>query len=152
MRRLREKEARRAVVAKRGEIVRMDDEQRRIHADIEAALLRLRELAHTDLFDPSAVSRCRAWVAQRRAASAELDGRRAARMQELERLQAAWRDARSAHRVIEKLREKRWQEYIRARAGQEQREADELAQQLQFHGRMELESGVSAENDDRAQT
>lgn len=152
VRRLREREARRAVAAKRAEVARLDEERRRIRTDIDAALLRLRELAHVEAFDPPAVSRCRAWIAQRRAAAALLDEKRGVLLQELEQLQAVWRDARREQRVIEKLRDRRWQDYLRDRTSREQRDADELAQQLQIHRGREPEPGVFAVNDERAQT
>jgi flagellar biosynthesis chaperone FliJ len=51
---------------------------------------------------------------------------------QLQQLQVAWQAARTQARIIEKLRERRWEEYTRKRARAEQAAADELAQQL--HG------------------
>ena len=51
---------------------------------------------------------------------------------QLDKLMNEWRLARQNTRVIEKLREKRWGEYVQGRNFEEQAAADELAQQM--HG------------------
>lgn len=148
---LREREARRVVAAQRAGIVRLDEQGRRIAADIDAALMRLREMTLAEFYDPAAASRCRAWIAQLRGMTAQLTAQRALLVRELERAEAAWRDARQQQRVIEKLRENRWNEHVRARLAEEQRDADDLAQQMQALCRIEGDTFALAANEDRAQ-
>lgn len=152
VRALREREARRTVSNWRAEVARVDAQARRVDSDVDAALSRLREMSLQEVFDPAAASRCRAWLAQLRAAAAQLAARRAVLGDELEKAQAAWRDARQQLRVIEKLREKRWGAYVHARSSEEQRESDDLAQQLQALCRMEGDLFSLVGNEDNAQT
>ncbi|MBL8879939.1 MAG: hypothetical protein JNG88_12535 [Phycisphaerales bacterium] len=151
VRRLREREARRGVANCRAEIARVEAHMRRVAADIDGGLLRLREMSLAEEFDPLAASRCRAWLAQQRGANAQLGSRRAALLGELEKLQAVWRDARRQERVIEKLRENRWNEYVRDRAAEDQRESDDLAQQLQALCRIEGDVSSPSGIEDMAQ-
>jgi len=48
----------------------------------------------------------------------------------LQQLQGVWHAVRTQARVIEKLRERRWEQYVHERARKEQAASDELAQQL----------------------
>jgi len=53
-------------------------------------------------------------------------------VEELHKLQAEFQAARTQARIIERLRERRWDQYVRDRERRDQAAADELAQQL--HG------------------
>jgi len=131
VRQLREREAKRRVAAKRGEIARVDELRRQTSAELtrqQEALLGEQLQGHLDTL---ALQRGRAWIAHLRKTIVALQARRAALLSELEQLQSELRVARTQTRIIEKLRERRWQAYARARARREQAEADELARQLQ---------------------
>jgi flagellar export protein FliJ len=81
------------------------------------------------------LARGRAWIGYLRRTSIERQTLRAALVKELEQLQSQWRQARTQARILEKLRQRRWDEYTRRRGRREQAEADELAQQLQVRAR-----------------
>lgn len=131
VRQLREREAKRRVAAKSAEIARVDllnSQTRSAIASQQEALLTAQQQGR---LDPLELQRGRAWIAYLRRTIATRLGQRAALEQELRTLQDELRDARTQTRIIEKLRERRWNEYTHARARREQAEADELARQLQ---------------------
>ncbi len=155
VRQLREREAKRKVAAKRAEIARLDrlNEQtmEEIHrqqewllsAQAPAGREQTETLRRPDaalgvapalrvLLDPLTLQRGRAWIAYLRKTIALRHLQRASLVEELTRLQNNFRAARTQARIIERLRERRWAQYVRDRDRREQTAADELAQQL--HG------------------
>lgn len=131
VRQLREREAKRRVAAKSAEIARVDLLNSQTRSAITGQQEALLAAQQRGRLDPLELQRGRAWIAYLRKTIATRLGQRAALEQELRTLQAELRDARTQTRIIEKLRERRWDEYAHNRARREQAEADELAQQLQ---------------------
>jgi flagellar FliJ protein len=129
VREVREREAKRKVGAKRAEIARIDDLNRQCAEEISRHQDRLRQ-GQLGTLDTAELARQRAWIAYLRGTVVERQALRAAMIKELERLREELREARKQKRIIEKLRQRRWDEYIRNRKRSEQAEADELAQQL----------------------
>ena len=135
VRQLHEREAKRKVATKRAEVARI--EQLIVQTGDE--IVRQQEALASQQkgrLDPLTLQRGRAWVTYLRQTLARQHGQRAALTEELRVLQATLRAVRTQARIIEKLRERRWREYVRDRNRQEQAAADELAQQL--HGRTAL--------------
>lgn len=129
---LREREAKRRFGAKQAEIARLDVLDGQTQSEIsqtQAALLQSLENAR---LDPTELSRSRAWVAHLRRTILERQVVRRGLMADLEKLRSEFQQARTARRVIEKLRERRYEEYRRERNLREQADADELA--LRLHG------------------
>jgi flagellar protein FliJ len=130
VRKLREREAKRKVAAQHAEIARVD----RLNELTAAEILQQQEVLlagqQQGRLDPLSLQRGRAWVAYLRRLIALRQVQRTELVQQLRLLQAAYRDARTQTRIIEKLRERRWHEYTRERDRKDQAAADELAQQL----------------------
>ncbi len=135
VRRLREREAKRKVAAKRAEIARLDRLDQQTAWEISRSQAALRESQQQGSLDLETLARGRAWIGYLRKTAVERQTLRAALVKELEQLQSEWRQARTQMRILEKLRQRRWDEYVRRRKRREQAEADELAQQLQARGR-----------------
>jgi flagellar FliJ protein len=130
VRQLREQEAKRKVAAQRAEIARLDRLNRQTADDILRQQAELLEGQQHGRLDPLSLQRGRAWIAHLRRTIALRDLQRAEMTARLQQLQALWHAARTQARIIEKLRERRWQQYVRERRRDEQAAADELAQQL----------------------
>jgi len=131
VRQTREREARRRVAAKRAEIARLD----RLDAQAEEEIARTQAALVADQqgrIDPVVLQRGRVWIGHLRRAMTLRAAQRATLQAQLQQLLAELRQARTQTRVLEKLRERRWAEFRRARERQEQADADELARQL--HG------------------
>lgn len=135
VRALHEREAQRKLAAKQAEIARIDqvNELTRREVEREQAALRNEQLRGT--LEPSALTRGRAWVAHLRQTMAQRQAAREQLMAELGELRGAYREARKQRRIIEKLRERRWDEYRRAQERRETAEAAELAQQMHLFAR-----------------
>jgi flagellar FliJ protein len=131
VREVREREAKRKVGHKQVEIARLDQLNQRTAEEISLRQDALRELQH-GLLTPDDVTRERAWIGYLRRTIVQRQAQRAGLVKELEALREAWRQARTQKRIIAKLRERRWEEYVKDRKRHEQAESDELAQQL--HG------------------
>lgn len=132
VRRLREREAQRKLAAQQAELARLDQLDRQTLEEISREQERLRAAQQSPHSDPADWARARAWIAHLRNTLGE---RQVARQQMLavaERLRAEWRAARLQVKIIEKLRERRWSDYVRDRDRREQAEHDELARGL--HG------------------
>jgi flagellar FliJ protein len=145
VRELREREAKRKVGAKLAEIARLDQlnhqaaEEIAQHHDVLRAHQQRRILA-------SDVLVCeRAWIAHLRGTIARRQTTRAELVRQLEELQEELRRARTQKRIIEKLRERRWEEYVTDRKRREQAESDELAQQLHASDRSFAATGTAQE-------
>jgi flagellar FliJ protein len=135
VRRLREREAKRKVAAKRADIARLDRLDREAAWEISRSQAALRESQQQGSLDLEGMARGRAWIGYLRRTVVERQSLRVKLIGELEQLQSEWRQARTQMRILEKLRQRRWDEYVRQRKRREQAEADELAQQLQARGR-----------------
>ncbi|MBU0617182.1 MAG: flagellar FliJ family protein [Planctomycetes bacterium] len=130
---VREREARRKVGLKQAEIARLDQLNRQTADEISVRQRGLRQQQQGAL-TPENLVRERAWIAYLWRTIVERQTQRAGLVSELRELQEAWRQARRQKRIIEKLRERRWQQYFKDRKRQEQAESDELARQLHAHG------------------
>ena len=132
VRQLREREAKRKVAAKRAEIARLD----RLNEQTTEEILRQQEALlagqRQGRLEPLALQRGRAWIAYLRKTIAVRHLQRMQLVEELHKLQAEFQAARTQARIIERLRERRWDQYVRDRERRDQAAADELAQQL--HG------------------
>jgi len=128
-----EREATRKVGLKQAEIARLDQLNRQTADEISVRQRALRQQQQGAL-TPENLVRERAWIAYLWRTIVERQTQRAALVSELRELQEAWRQARKQKRIIEKLRERRWQQYFKDRKRQEQAESDELARQLHAHG------------------
>ncbi len=126
---MREREAKRKVGAKQAEIAQLDQLNRQTAGEIarrQAALLD----AQRGTLAPAELVRQRAWIAHLRATIAQRHTARRELVAQLDQLLAEWRETRTRKRIIEKLRERRWEQHKRANNRREQAEADEVAQQL----------------------
>ncbi len=133
VRQLREREAKRKVAAQRAEIARLDRLNEQTAVEISRQQEALCVAQQQGRLDPLALQRGRAWIAYLRQTIAVRLVQRAERVAQLKQLQAAWHAARTQMRAIEKLRERRWQEYVHDRQRRDQAAADELAQHLLRH-------------------
>jgi flagellar export protein FliJ len=130
VRQLRERDAKRKVAAQRAEIARLDRLDRETADEILHRQAELLAGQRAGPLDPLALQRGQAWIAHLRRAMALRCVQRTELAVQLRQLQAAWQTARTQARMIGKLRERRWEQYVRQRARQEQAATDELAQQL----------------------
>jgi flagellar FliJ protein len=130
---IREREAKRKVGLKQAEIARLDQLNRQTTEEIATRQTSLRQ-HQRGTFTPEELVRERAWIAYLRRTIVERQARRGELVTELEELRNAWHQARMRKRIIEKLRERRWEQYAKERRRGEQDEADELARHLHAHG------------------
>lgn len=133
VRRMREDEAKRKVGAKSAEIAQIDRLNEQTTDEILAQQETLRGSQQQAALDTADLQRARAWIAHLRRTIAERQTHKARLLEELHELQDALRQARVQTRVIEKLRERRYDEHRRANDRREQAEIEELAQQLHQH-------------------
>ena len=135
VRQLREREAKRSVATKSAEIARLD----RLNEQTAVEILRQQEAILADqqrgVLDLPELQRGRAWIAHLRKSIAIRQNQKAELLEQLRQLQARLREARTQTRVIEKLRERRWNEYSHDRQRREEAASDELAQQLHGYDR-----------------
>ena len=130
VRELRQREAKRKVAAKHAEIALLDRLNEQTAAEISRQQALLLADQQQGRLDPLSLQRGRAWIAFLRRTIAQRHAQRADLTTQLQELLVAYREARTQMRIIEKLRERRWNEYVHERDRQEQAAADELAQQL----------------------
>jgi flagellar protein FliJ len=133
VRQLREREAKRKVAAKRAEIALVDRLNAETAEEISTQQAALLADQRQGRLDPLALQRGRAWIAHLRRTIGQRHAQRAELVAQWRELQAAWHAARTQARIIEKLRERRFAEYVHDRDRKEQAAADELAQQLHGH-------------------
>lgn len=134
VRRVREREAARRLAAVGLKIARADALARRTNEQIlqqQAALHAVQEQAAPDL---ATLQRGRAWIAHLRRMLAQLGSERAQLLTESAVLREALTAARRAARVVEKLRERRYEAHRKTAARREMGEADELARLLPREG------------------
>ncbi len=132
VRQLREREAKRKVAAKRAEIARLDRLNEQTQDAIRAQQATLLSDQCQGTLDPLALQRGRAWIAYLHKTIALRQLQRVQLVAESQKLQAEFQAARKQARIIGRLRERRWEQYVADRGRAEQAAADELAQQL--HG------------------
>jgi len=138
VRELHEREAKRRVAAKGAEIARLDQLNEQTVREILRQQEYLLAAQQTGQLNPLDLQRGRAWIAHLRKTIGVRQAQKAGLQEELRVLQEQLREARTQTRIIEKLRQRRWNEYADRRDKQEQAAADELAQQL--HVRQSLNS------------
>ncbi len=143
VRRIREREAKRKVAAKRAEIARLDRLDQATSAEIQGGQRDILDNQKRATLEPRDLTRIWAWIAHLRRTLAQRQLLRAKMAVELERLQAEFLESRKQARIIDKLRERRWNEYRRERRRQEQAESDEVAQQLHQRERLAVGSQQS---------
>ncbi len=133
VRQIRQREAMRKLAAIQAELAQLDDADRRGWQEILEQQALLRETQTAGRFDPLELARIRAWIGHLRR---QMHERQSMRVQVLARLEAAReqvRVARTQTRVLETLRERRFDEHRRAQQKREQDLTDELAQQMHCH-------------------
>jgi flagellar FliJ protein len=136
VRELREREALRKFAAQQAEIARIDRLNRQAQEEIVACHGALRSRQQAPRIDPLELTRLRAWVGLLRRQIVDRQGLRARKAAELELLREELRRARKQKQTLERLRERRWNEYRRERNLREMTALDELARQMHFrlHG------------------
>ena len=130
VRELREREAQRKVGLKQAEIAQLDALNRQTAEEI----LRRQEILRTrqgGAFTPADLIRERAWITYLRRTIHQRQTQRTELVKEFEELRQVFLHARTQRRIIDKLRERRWEEYAKDRRRTEQSEADDLARVLQ---------------------
>lgn len=130
VRRIGEREAQRRVARKLREIARLDEQNRRTVDQIRQAWEELRGAQRGGRIDPLELARGRAWLAHLRRLVQQRTAHRARLSAELAGLQRELREARIRSRMLETLRERRWNEYRSAAQRREQAELDETARDL----------------------
>ncbi|MBK9120302.1 MAG: flagellar FliJ family protein [Phycisphaerales bacterium] len=131
VRALRARTAERNVGAKRAEIARVEQLQHQLADEIQRQQVLLRDLQSQGDLDPLSLQRGRAWVAHLRRQTGTQQQRRGELERELRTLLDVLREARRETRVLEKLRERRFNAHRQAEDRAAEATADELAQQLQ---------------------
>jgi len=134
VRELRERQALRAVGAKRAQIARLEQINRQT---AEAILEQQREVVReqeSGRVDPAELARRRAWIAHLRRTILERDEQIQRYRRELSDLLGAWHEARREKRVLERLRERRFEAWRRDARRAEQTADDEVVRQLQACG------------------
>lgn len=132
VRTLREQHAKRAVAAAAAEIAQLDAHNAQTQREIARTQELLRAAQGAGALDPLELTRQRAWIAALRRMTLLRLGERQTLSVRLLKLQDALRIARAETRALEKLRERRFDDWKRTRNLREQADADELAQQM--HG------------------
>src|SRR5215468_7788790 len=113
---LREREARRRFGAKQAEIARLDRLNEQTAAQIVAQQSTLLGQQQQSRIDAAGLVRARSWIAHLRRTILERQVARQSLVTQLTALREAFRQARTARRVIEKLRERRSAEWKRMQA------------------------------------
>jgi flagellar FliJ protein len=130
VRELREREAKRNVAAKRAEIARLDQLDEQTATEIRRHQSVLLAAQQSGALDPVALQRGRAWIGHLRKTITLRHIQRQTLLEQLAERQAQWREARKQMRVLEKLKERRWDEHRRKEERLERAALDELAQQM----------------------
>lgn len=129
VRELREREAKRKVGLKQAEIARLD----RLDRETAEEILRRQESLRTwqgGGFTSGDLMRERAWIAYLRRTIYQRQESRRELVKQLDELRKLFLHARTQTRIIDKLRERRWEKYVKDRHRREQSEADDLARTL----------------------
>ncbi len=134
VRALREREAKRAFAAQQAEIARLDQLNRDTAAEIERQQAALLDAQQAGAIDLITLQRGRAWIAHLRKTIAQRLDQRVGMTRVLDELRGKWTAARRELRIVDKLRERRWNRYRKDRQRREQAESDELARQLPMFG------------------
>lgn len=131
VREIREREAKRKVATQRADIAQLDRLNDQTRQEISAQQTALLSSQQPGQVSPTQLARGRAWIMHLRNVIAQREEQRALMEQELARLRSELQTARTQTRIIEKLRQRRWETYLHDRRRRERMEMDELAQQLQ---------------------
>ena len=134
VRQLREDEALRNVAVQQAEIARIDGQKTEMFARIQTAQGGILERQRGPALEPADLARRRAWIAHLRRQIADNDRVRAEKLEALDELRDTWRTARTQKRIIEKLRERRYDEHRLAENRRVQHEYYEMAQRLHVRG------------------
>lgn len=129
VRELREREAKRKVGLKQAEIARLD----RLDRETAEEILRRQEALgarQRGSFTSGDLMRERAWIAYLRRTIYQRQESRRELVKQLDELRKLFLHARTQTRIIDKLRERRWEKYVKDRRRREQSEADDLARTL----------------------
>lgn len=129
VRELREREAKRKVGLKQAEIARLD----RLDRETAEEILRRQEALgarQRGSFTSGDLMRERAWIAYLRRTIYQRQESRRELVKQLDELRKLFLHARTQTRIIDKLRERRWENYVKDRRRREQSEADDLARTL----------------------
>jgi len=130
VRELREREAKRKVAMQQAGIARLDRLNELTWQEILTQQAALREAQERGRVEPAELARGRAWIAHLRGTIAQRQAQRGEMVKRLEQLQADFREARKQTRIIQKLRERRQDQYRRELKRREQAATAELAQHL----------------------
>ena len=130
VRTLREREAQRNVAAKRAELARLDQLDGLTTTEISRQQAALLAAQQEGGLDPVGLQRGRAWIGHLRKTITLRQIQRQTLLEQLAERQQQWREARKQMRVIEKLRERRWNEHRKDEQRRERAALDELAQQM----------------------
>ena len=138
VRRLNEREAKRKVATQQAEIARLNQLNVTTRREISTQQTALLQNQREGLLNPAALSQGRAWIAYLCRTIADRRILQTNMLARLEQRRAEFQAARKQTRIIEKLRERRWGEYIDDRRRREQSETEELAQQLHCYKQASL--------------
>jgi flagellar export protein FliJ len=138
VRRLRERHATRNVASAQAEIARIDGHSAATRREILSAHEGLRGAQSSEQPNAADLSRGRAWISHLQHVLLQNGHMRSQQEQQLAQAQAELSRARTQTRIVEKLRERRRETYVKDRERREQTEQDDLARQLLF-AKQELE-------------
>lgn len=149
VRAVRERDVRRRLATERAELAllnRADDEAQTAIRSQQNSLLGLQTgmAIQSGTIRPIELARGRAWIAHLQRDMAERALLRQQRERRILEVQNELREARQQTKMIEKLRERRWGDFAQDRRRREQRETDDVGQQLRWAPALNDESQMSA--------
>lgn len=130
VRELREQEAQRRLADQQAAVAQVETAIAQNWQEIRATQGRLAAAQNEAALDPTALARGRAWVAHLRNVILQNEQHKAVLSGQLAELRDQWLEARKQRRVLQQLRERRWEQYRRHVQREEQAVMDEVAQQL----------------------
>jgi flagellar FliJ protein len=134
VRELREREAQRTLGEAQAAVAQVTNAIAQYWREIQATQQRLTEAQRGERIDPQELSQGRAWVMHLRRLIQENEGQKAVLEQRAGELRDQWLEARKQVRVLEKLRERRWDAHRAQLRKEEQATMDEVAQRLHTFG------------------
>lgn len=130
VRRLHEREAKRKVALKQAEVARIDGLIAGGHETVAIELAALRDQQRQPRLDVRAAARRRAWIGQIRGTMLQFHTMLDVAHRELSEAIGLLNAARTQTRIVEKLRERRWEGYVKDRERTDDAEMEEVARQL----------------------
>ncbi len=130
VRRLHEREAKRNVALKQAEVARIDGLIAGGHEKISSELDALREQQRLPRLDARAAARRRAWIGHIRGTMVQFHNMLDVAHSELAEAIGLLNAARTQTRIVQKLRERRWEGYVKDRERRDDAELEEVARQL----------------------